>query len=99
MKKDKNCMRFRKSLVIRFLALLYAFPLWAHENRNLLSGKFSGADVQSFLMTGKSWVSYPAYTDRNGWDKLTREHKAALIATGGETTLLSMEGGKSNRLP
>jgi hypothetical protein len=82
MKKDKNCMRFQKSLVIGFLALLYAFPLWAHENRNLLSGKFSRADVQSFLMSGKSWVSYPAYADRNGWDKLTREHKAALIEQG-----------------
>jgi hypothetical protein len=82
MKKGKNCTRFQKSLIISFLALLYAFPIWAHEYRNLLSGKLTQADVQSFLMPGKSWVSYPAYTDRNGWDKLTREHKAAIISKG-----------------
>ncbi|HSK13534.1 MAG TPA: heparinase II/III family protein [Phnomibacter sp.] len=82
MKRSICSHRFYKGIIISLLTLFSALSVWAHEYRDLLSGKFTKADVRLLLMPGKSWITYPAYTDRRGWDDLTRGHKNALIEKG-----------------
>jgi hypothetical protein len=50
--------------------------------RNLLEAKATKEQVAQVLLPTTKWVSYPAYSDRTAWDKLTGDRKAAIIQEG-----------------
>lgn len=72
------------ALIILFFTI--SLPSWAYTERNMLQ-KIVGSEEQlkDLLMMNQSWVPYPAYSDRAGWDAmLGDENKAALIRQGEE---------------
>ena len=58
------------------------FSAKAHENRDLLQHKSDIATLKSSLLLNQKWVTYPKYTDRNGWDALTSGVKDEIIKKG-----------------
>lgn len=50
--------------------------------QKLLQTLADKAAVQQALLPTTKWVSYPAYADRNGWDKLTAASKADILRDG-----------------
>lgn len=56
--------------------------VFAHEKRDLLQKKASLTQLDAILVKDNSWIPYPEYADRAGWDKLSGEYKAILIEKG-----------------
>lgn len=52
------------------------------EKRDLLQHAVSESAIKSQLVLDKSWVRYPAYEDRSGWEKLTEPIRSQLITSG-----------------
>lgn len=50
--------------------------------RNYLTGSITYDQLKDCLVQGRAWVPYPAYADRDGWDKLMGESKDAVISLG-----------------
>lgn len=71
-----------KNLLALIFALAAAIPARAYEDRNLLQAAADRARLAEVLICDRSWVDYPAYTDRAGWDALTGANKEALIDHG-----------------
>lgn len=63
------------------------FPLGklAAQDRNLLQKTVPSGQLESLLILNQKWVSYPGYTDRTGWDKLTGSLKQTFIDAGEKT--------------
>lgn len=73
----------RKHLMITALLLTCTtFTLLAQEQRNLLTGTFTAAQVKEDLLPDTKWVAFPAYKDREGWGNLSPVYKTALIKRG-----------------
>lgn len=72
------------SLLTASLALLSLSFLTAnaYEERSLLQKAAPSAKIPALITTGKSWIPYPAYADRAGWDKLMGDKKKQLIRQG-----------------
>ncbi|MDR2621629.1 MAG: heparinase II/III-family protein [Dysgonamonadaceae bacterium] len=70
----------KKLLVFCFLFI--CFSVYAYKDRNLLQKAADIARLERMLVPDQKWVSYPAYTDRNGWDLLLGENKARCIEQG-----------------
>jgi hypothetical protein len=54
----------------------------ASAERNFLSQHQSPDNIATKLIMNQEWVRYPAYTDRDGWDKLLGNNKTSLIQRG-----------------
>ena len=54
----------------------------AHEYRDLLQNKADTSKVKESLILDQKWVTYPKYTNRAGWDKLTKGVKEEIIEKG-----------------
>lgn len=54
----------------------------AYAERNLLQNTTDADNLKSVLLTGQQWVKYPAYTDREGWNKLFASAKEEYIRQG-----------------
>jgi hypothetical protein len=66
------------------LIALSALTGFATEERDLLQKAVSSEALQSILLTEQAWVPYPDYTDRSGWEALTKNVSAELIKAGEE---------------
>ena len=53
-------------LFLLFLSSLYSAK--AYDQRDLLQHNSDIAALKSSLILHQKWVTYPKYTDRNGWD-------------------------------
>jgi len=68
--------------------LLLAFVWLSAENgqattkRDLLQKSMNPERLKQVLLKNQSWVRYPAYTDRAGWDALIGGAKQEIIETG-----------------
>ena len=74
---------YRISLVFCLLFML-TISVRAYTERDMLQ-KAVGSEEQlkQILMKNQSWIPYPAYNDRAGWDALLGEkYKTALIREG-----------------
>ena len=71
----------KRSLIFLFL-LIHSFIMNAAEPRDLLQHQATAVQLQSYIQSPASWVRYPAYNDRAGWDAFTGSLKAALIKDG-----------------
>jgi len=67
--------------IAAFWLLSHAGSL-ASEERNLLRKAINPEQLSQVLVLNQKWVTYPAYSDRAGWDKLTGSLKASLIQKG-----------------
>lgn len=54
----------------------------AFEERNLLQKKSTEQEITTLLSTEKSWIPYPAYKDRSGWNKFLGNKQEAVIKKG-----------------
>lgn len=72
--------------MIRLMVLLLAGSVqsYATEDRNLLQKTVNADKLSEILILNQKWVTYPAYTDRVGWDKLTGTLKVSIIQKGEE---------------
>ncbi|MBQ7194016.1 MAG: heparinase II/III family protein, partial [Bacteroidales bacterium] len=72
--------RFLK-LAAALLVLCLGLNAAAQQTRTILQKELNTVDTCRISSDGK-WFPYPAYSDREGWDRLTGEHRAQIIAVG-----------------
>ncbi|WP_222930313.1 heparinase II/III domain-containing protein [Larkinella punicea] len=72
--------------MFRLLAfiLVFSFRTFAADERNLLQKSADVRRLDQTLILHQKWVTYPVYTDRAGWDKMTGSLKTSLIKKGEE---------------
>lgn len=71
-----------KKILFLFISILILHNINAYENRNLLQNKSKSVDMNSVLLKNQSWVKYPSYADRVGWDELFKDNKIYFIEKG-----------------
>lgn len=64
--------------------LVVAVHCYATEERNLLQKSTDSNQLSQLLILNQKWVTYPAYPDRAGWDRLTGTLKTSLVSQGEE---------------
>ncbi len=74
-------MKNTKVLLFAILVAL-SFSANAWEKRDLLQKSATTEILKSCLIANQKWVSYPAYTDRQGWDAITSGVKEEIIQKG-----------------
>ena len=76
-----NIVRGALVFALFFLASLHSN---AYEERNLLQNAATKQEVKESLVMDQKWVNYPAYSDRQGWDRFLGELKNEYIRIGEE---------------
>ena len=71
-----------KNVFLIFTLLICVLQAQAFEKRDLLQRKADLNQLKSMLVPNQKWVTYPNYTDRNGWNKLTSGAKDEIIKKG-----------------
>ncbi|MDR1723266.1 MAG: heparinase II/III-family protein [Tannerella sp.] len=71
----------RKILYLLF-AVVFSSPLFSQAERNLLTKKYSDAFLKETLVKDNSWVPFPKYSDRTGWEKLPLSVRQKYIEAG-----------------
>lgn len=71
-----------KKILLLLSISIWALSASAHEYRNLLQKKANLSELKKSLVPNQKWVYYPAYEDREGWDKLTANNKEEIISKG-----------------
>jgi hypothetical protein len=71
---------------MRYISLIIIFslslPVLAREKRDLLTKTYSEQWLRTALVTDRSWVNYPAYSDRNAWQKIPSSLREGYIKEG-----------------
>ncbi len=68
--------------LLAVMILCFSMSSYAYEKRDLLQKKATVDQVKSSLVSKESWIKYPAYQNRNGWDTFTGSLKEELIKEG-----------------
>ena len=71
-----------KQISCLMLFLILSYSGYGYEERNLLEKQADVTRLKEILISDQKWVSYPKYSDRAGWDSLTKNYKEALIKRG-----------------
>ncbi|MDR1723265.1 MAG: heparinase II/III-family protein [Tannerella sp.] len=71
----------KKSIVVVFVCIL-PLTFQAREKRDLLTQTYSEQVVSQVLIKDVSWVSYPAYHDRAGWERVPQSLRGQYIRDG-----------------
>lgn len=69
-------------LFLIIIGVGHAYAGYSYTNRNLLESRIPQAQIAQALVMNQQWVSFPAYTDRDGWNLLLGENKEKLIQNG-----------------
>lgn len=69
-------------LFLIIIGVGHAYVGYSYTNRNLLESRIPQAQIAQALVMNQQWVSFPAYTDRDGWNLLLGENKEKLIQNG-----------------
>lgn len=73
-------------MTIRLLCLVFFIKISgnaiAGDPRNYLQNAASKETIVSSVSMNKDWITYPAYSDRAGWDALTGTLKSKLVKDG-----------------
>ncbi len=64
------------------ILFLSAFLSQAHEYRNILRQETDVNGLKNMLALDQKWIKYPAYADREGWDRLSGDFKDEIIQRG-----------------
>jgi hypothetical protein len=59
-----------------------SFPSFSQGKRDLLTTSYSQSLVNEILIKNHDWVSYPAYKDRQGWEKISQPLRDKYISSG-----------------
>lgn len=70
------------SFLLTLVCLLPTVHCFAYTERNLLQRMTDTEKLKEILVMNQEWVPYPAYTDREGWDKLFGDNKQMFIRRG-----------------
>lgn len=71
-----------KKIQVVILCLILSGFSYGYEPRNLLQHAASEAQLKTVLVTNKSWIPFPDYKDRDGWNRLTNPVRDQLITNG-----------------
>ncbi len=72
---DRSCageragMASLRQVIIAIMMITLSFNSAEAQTKNLLSTKFSRADLQKVLISQAAWVPFPKLADRAGWSK------------------------------
>ncbi|WP_343701797.1 heparinase II/III family protein [Chitinophaga sp.] len=66
------------------LLVQLSFHVLAQDHKNLLTSRYTPQQVDAMLIKDQSWVSLPAYSDRNFWNNLPPAIRTELIQRGEE---------------
>ncbi len=72
---------WRKIGIISVFAMV-SIAMFAYTERNLLVNKADKQVLKECLITDRSWIPYPVYTDRSGWDDFFGKSKMPYIKEG-----------------
>lgn len=76
-------LKLYKRLLYSFLCSFFMFSFSSIKaQKNLLVSNGDKSFIEKSLLRPKDWVSYPAYSNRIGWDKLTGGNKKDIIKEG-----------------
>ena len=71
-----------KKLLIFTLLLCCTVKALSYTERNYLQKQANVSSLQEVLILNQQWVTYPAYTDRTGWDTFLGSFKNECILRG-----------------
>ncbi len=71
-----------KYLIVLLGILMSMTSIAAYTERNLLQTEASEQQLKSYILPTEQWIKYPAYNNRDGWDKLTGNFKSRIIQDG-----------------
>ena len=74
-------MNSRNAFLVLLALVIAQFSFGIFE-RNFLQKEATIEELKKELIVDKSWVKYPDYSDRNGWDKYLGEFKNEYIKRG-----------------
>ncbi len=72
----------KRSAIVLSLLMLLSFTVNARVDRRFLQDKATKEQVKESLVMNQKWVTYPAYKDRQGWDKYFGSFKDYYIKQG-----------------
>jgi len=72
----------KKKLLLLSFCCLWIISSSQAEQRNLLSNLTNEEVLLEQLLPGKSWVSFPVYTDRDAWNRIPEQYRLLLIEKG-----------------
>ena len=73
-------MRYSFISLALLFSLLFSPALPAQEERHLCQNALEAIpDKESVFQPGGAWFPYPAYTDREGWDRMAGKHRDTLV--------------------
>ena len=73
----------KKTLLLSLLSIWIIIPTQGKE-RNLLSKSSTEKELVGQLLPGTSWVSFPAYSEREAWDRIPDKYRSLIIQNGEE---------------
>ena len=73
-------MRYSFISLAILLSLLFSPVLLAQEERHLCQNPLEAIpDKEAVFQPGGAWFPYPAYSDREGWDRMAGKHRDTLV--------------------
>lgn len=77
-----NAMKFKSIILVVAAFFSVQSVASAYEERNLISSRLEQVDLKSVLVTDGSWLPFPDYPDREGWQRLFGDFAHKAIAEG-----------------
>ena len=71
-----------KRILLAAAVLVASLSVQAYEKRDFLQKSATEAQVRGCLVMNQKWVPYPAYADREGWNKFLGEYRDRIISDG-----------------
>lgn len=71
-----------KKYFLLLTVILFSALLPAREKRNFLTASYTKQQIREFLVKGDRWIEYPAYSDRNSWNKINTSLREKYIHNG-----------------
>lgn len=68
--------------LVAVMFLCFSMSSYAYEKRDLLQKKATVDQVKGSLVSKETWITYPAYRNRDGWDAFTGSLKEEIIKEG-----------------
>lgn len=79
---------FFRTWVLSFLfCFIAAGTAKAYTERNLLENAVSKENLKKSLVMNQKWVPYPAYSDRDGWNRILDDESRKFLISQGEKLL------------
>ena len=75
-------MKIKRLFTLFFIISLGFLQAQAYEERNLLQKRATYEQLKESLIMNQQWVTFPDYSDRNGWDAYMGSLKNTFIELG-----------------